>query len=382
MNNSINSKQILGAILTLAILFLTYNFLYKPLRNDIKVLNEQKANLSQQLTGLENLQGGETKLANEKKSIIDSENEFLRDFPKNIKEEKVILDFMNMVNNTPGLKIQVISLTQPETSASFTEPNTMMRVQVTGSGKYDVIKRFLNNIKNNRPKLFAENLNMTAAQPLPNPDINFTMQLTFLAYNGQNDQEYPKLDKSFEDMDIYKYDSKGSKTKSNIFEPAVQGGAVSSITALNIVRQNPSQQQGESDFYVVLSPALCDSPGVSACKADDGNKTVRNPVNGLTKVEFVIDLRNGQYFYKYKVGDRSYPADYANTEKFVPVDISGINLKILGNNIMAAKDNVAAEVSIINNTNLAVNVQVQSIAQDSGKLKIIKTKGLINETWN
>lgn len=378
MKNEVSVKQLLIVFLIIALFGLTYIYVYAPLNKEIEASNIKKDDLNRQLTEMQN-QGNAMTINEQKNAIVKSQIEFLSSLPKELKEEKVILTIMQIIKKVPGVKVQTVSLMKPEIITANAATDVTMKIQLSGICKYGEMKQLLSVIKDCKPKVKAENLSMSAGQNSQNPNINFTMQLTFLGYNGPNDKEYINLSPKLAEMDAYKYESKGLKSKANLFDPVAGGGGISSLTTiLGNVSNNSSNK---NDFFVSILPATFDRPGVTVGISGDGTKSINNAVDGLSKVEFVFESKNGQVFYKYKVGGKNYPANYAAPEKFVLADGSGIYLSIIGKKIMEAKDKVSAEVSIINNTNLPVYVDVEGVTQNSPKLKIVKTKGLITDTW-
>ncbi|MGE5474741.1 MAG: type 4a pilus biogenesis protein PilO [Ignavibacteriales bacterium] len=376
MSKEINAKQVFIIILILAGLFLLYKFVYSPVQKDIKNLKAKEIDLSNQLSELQSIQNNASKMNEQKKSLIDSQTDFLKQFPHKLLQENVVLNLIDIISKSPGIKIQTAGLEPPQDFQIDTEPNAVMKLQISGNGSYGAIKNFISVINNYRPRVLAHDLNMASSA---SGGITFSLKLDFLGYNGLLDDGYAKLNPTFTNEDMQKYKSNGEKNKTDLFEN-VSGVSIS--TLVSAIKDNAQTNNGKGDdFFVMLSPSTYDLPGVDMGKSGDASKEINNPKNGLTKVEFIFDYKNGAYFYKYKADDKIIPANYSTEEKFIPKNADSIVVNVKGIEIMKAKDNVSAEISIVNNTSIPVNINVQSITKESGKIRINKTKGLVIDNW-
>lgn len=392
-----NSSIIIAVLCSIVLIALYYFYLYLPAQSQVKELKIKKEKSDTELVALQELYNKAKNSKDKMEELKLEQLEFLRKLPPEVREENVIVILSQLVKMPSGIQpieLQSVSFKDVAISEYLSEDKSKnksnadklisMDIQITGKGKYSSLKQLLTNIVNHKPKVVAKDINIASGgQNVNDPDISFSLQIECLGFNGSINKEYFEGDKEI-NPNLYEYKSNGTKHKTNIFEP-FSGMAPTSSLMVNVdstsINTGSSSTEIKDDFYVKISPATYDLPGVTIGKSGDGTKALNEPKDGVLKVEFTFDYKNGAYFYKYKTESKSYPSNYTAVEKFTPADNSRIGFLIRGNDIMKSNDSVAAEVSIVNNTNLPVNVIIKDIEQNSNRLRLIKLKGLIKEAW-
>lgn len=255
MSQQISSKQLMIGLLIVVMLVLVYIYVYSPLNKEINDLQVKRNELNQQLNEL--LAIDRTELKKQEKELLAFQQGFLGEFPCEIKEKIMVVQLFNLLNATPGIIFKNISLSAPQTlQGDYSKVNVSMALDISGSGKYDAIEKYLARINEFRPRVTAYSINMSAqntvpsgapnavpntVQNSPNPDIAFNLKLKFTGYSGQHDQKYAIIDPNFTN-DIYEYKSNGSKGRYNPFG-AASGPSISSVEKIinNLPANSPVQ---------------------------------------------------------------------------------------------------------------------------------------------
>lgn len=94
-------------------------------------------------------------------------------------------------------------------------------------------------------------------------------------------------------------------------------------------------------------------------------------------VEFQIVQVDKKYYYKYKTQAEAYPKDYDND--MIEFDPHGttVNLNIISNKRNSAEDTSGINLSLINKTNLKLNVNVDYEDTKNPRVKVVNKLGSV-----
>ena len=115
-----------------------------------------------------------------------------------------------------------------------------------------------------------------------------------------------------------------------------------------------------NDFIMMLKSYKSVFPTVIIGKADDnGSQSYLSSINNKEEnVEIVLTKDSGKYYYKYKLGNSTYPTSYiGNGLEFIP-NGDNINFKITSSVRSGNDDKGGVKIKIVNKTDKVVKVKV------------------------
>lgn len=235
-----------------------------------------------------------------------------------------------------------------------------MTISLSVNGTYDDIMNFMNALDENPKHINILNFNLSA-QTDGKVSANINIQLIAI----------PKIDATTEEF-ITADDKYG---KENPFS----GASVAGSATLESQLEN---SKTKNDFLMTVRPINSDLPTIVLGKAEDKNKTsyLSNDENDVTNVEMYITEKDGKYYYKYKVGSKTYPADFSGDgEEFKP-NGNDINFEIFSEKRGNNDDKSGVNIKIVNSSDKNVNLVVDKDDTSNprvnvtteGKVKVIK----------
>lgn len=265
----------------------------------------------------------------------------------------IVNDYNNIVNNK---KNQNKKDKKPKEIYNLTQ----MTVSLSLNGTYENIMKFIKSIEDNPNHINIINFNLSA-QTAGNVSANMNIQLVAI----------PKIDASKEEFTTA--DDKYGKGN-----PFSGTSAVGSGTIENELENS----KVKNDFLMTVRSINSDLPTIVLGKSEDKNKTsyLSNDENDVINVEMYVTEKDGKYYYKYKVGDKTYPVNFSgNGEEFKP-NSNDINFEIFSEKRENKDDKSGVNIKIVNNSDKNVNLVVDKDDIDNprvnitteGKVKVIK----------
>lgn len=150
--------------------------------------------------------------------------------------------------------------------------------------------------------------------------------------------------------------------QSSIFDSEVEG------------EENGNDILADYDVYLSLQSYETDSPALKMGFKTDASKTIINEDNDVKDVTLKITGEAGDYRISYKVGNVTYPVnDYAEGADFTP----GVKLSLLVNcsSRTSVNDVSGANVSIINESDMTLNIKVINDDEGDPRFKIVDKQG-------
>lgn len=235
-----------------------------------------------------------------------------------------------------------------------------MTISLSVNGTYDNIMNFMKSIDENPKHINILSFNLST-QVDGTVSANINIQLIAI----------PKIDATTEEFTT----ADNEYGKENPFSGA---SAVGSGTIENSLQSAKTK----NDFLMTVRPINSDLPTIVLGKADDKNKTsyLSNDENDVTDVEMYITEKDGKYYYKYKVGSKTYPIDFSgNGDEFKP-NGNDINFEIFSEKRGNNDDKSGVNIKIVNSSDKNVNLVVDKDDASNprvnvtteGKVKVVK----------
>lgn len=387
-------KFLLGTLLSILVLVLYFNFIFKDQSLKVKKLKMQRADIQNKVDELEydikNMDNQEQKLKINNSKIVDENSKL---YPEII-QEKIIteidklltssnvngsLSFTN-VNDSDVLKDSKDNDDQNKNNTSsestllrlvreydsidkvdrYTKRNNKLdNVKLTNEpikqisanidfvGKYEDIQKFIKSIDDNERKIAISDIKMAQNS---NKDIVGNMKLTFFAVPKLGDQ-----DDKYSDWNYL-----SSYGKSDMFDPSN-----------NTTIDNLQTDLNKNDFLMRVTSVNSDLPAIILGQSNDKNRVsyLYKDDNSSQNIKVYLTQNDGKYYFKF--GNSS-------KREFKPFE-KDINFKIKSSPREADNDNVSVNLKIYNDTDRAVNVLVENDDTSNPRINIQTGSGLVNK---
>lgn len=363
---------IIGAVVVLAVI-LFYFLMYRPINDDIQLVNSEISVLDTELNELTIEYIKKDKYLDE----IETMNAYIErvdeSFPAYPSQERMIKTMMDLEEAIETLSIQTYSLDIPTsvlTSGEYKDEETgevrykERLVQSSSSlnleTSYEDMKKMLNFIRNYDDKLSIEGLQITSDLVSDKVATTFTLRYFSLMSDsrGYSPEDLfgpfePKEESIFSPYTEYGDD----------FDPGVADGEL------------PSES---SDIVLNLASIFADRSTVILYKDGDtdGTTYLYADNNAHEPVEIVFDETGGVYTYKYKTTSSSYPSAYGNGIVFTPGNF--IDITVNSAPRVDDTDKSGVDISVINNTNLPVEIDVNNEDFNTPRFNVVSTQGTVN----
>ncbi len=232
----------------------------------------------------------------------------------------------------------------------------VLNVGVTFTGAYENVKAFIDEIQTYRYNVVMTDL---ALSPQTKSDVAGSMTLEFYGI--------PKL--SVQDQAYLEWTLEGDYGKEYPFSTGPATGAysedINDLLELG-VRVN--------DFLMVARSNTSDLPNVTVGQAND--ETLESYLYSdkeNEEVEIRLLEEDGKYYFYYSTSEGAYPESVATAQVFIPKQET-INVQILSEARVNDTDNTSVTVTIFNETELTVDVQVKNDDVKNPRVSI-KTEG-------
>lgn len=341
---------------------LQLNSTYNQLAQDIIKKEEYKAQIEDTKSRLENydklLPAG---LAQEAiiSQITDLESTVGINFPDIVMGTVVTLFTINQEQVVEG---QATTSVDPLTVVEGEEAAIKRDLATSTTLTYSQLKALMaylyksENLENPRTRMVLNNLQLKSN--LETGDLTANFDLSF--YGLLNDKRTP------ESVDLGNFDT----SKEDVFIPYPSYGF--EYVAPKIIT---NLQEAYADLFISLDPVIDDKPTVTIGRTNDAIKesyayAYQTKVAPI-EIEFYQD--KDVYFYHYKTDTDSYPDSYEKGVAFDPGVV--IEVQVISSKRKGAEDESGANATIINKTDMPVNVVYYSEDNKNPRLNIVKIQG-------
>lgn len=389
-----------------------YQFIYTPQMNKIKELKAkieeyENVNLITKIQASpQNKVYKEFKILNSKIDMITSY------FFPDIIQEKIIINLNEMINNSQ-IKVKSMNFTEPsyglietreteenkeslleqyvkiyneisrtinktekinkekseqnlEKKESLDDKIKRMTVSLKFDGSYEKIMSFLNEVESSNRKIIIKNLNIVQA------DDEFMTGNIILDYFA-----IPKITE--EDEEYLNWYIENEYGKDNPFE-VFEGYERSRYFIEDSQKRSDEKKEKLYDFSMAVMPFSADVPTVIISNRYDKSidSTIFADNMDIEPVELQILQKSDKYYFKYKTKEERYPQNYDDLGiQFNPLS-DEINLRIVSKIRNGADDNSGVALSLINYSDLRLNVDILNDDLKRPRILIKKKKGDIN----
>lgn len=230
-----------------------------------------------------------------------------------------------------------------------------MTVNLSYEGQYVNVMKFINSLKNYDKNIVITSVNLAADE---NNLIAGSMSLDLYAI--------PRL---IEDEEYLKWEIETIYGKDNIF---------SAFSGYSDKQEKSTEKiQVNSDFSIAIKPITSDLPTIVFGKTSDfkGDTYIYADNEEFENVEFEIFKENKNYYVRYKTEHDSYPANYEKDRIKLHSKGKDINFEIFSYRRFAPEDRSGANLTLINATDLNLNVLIKNDDENRSRVNILKTAG-------
>ncbi|RKD27895.1 hypothetical protein [Caminicella sporogenes] len=403
MKLSKREKNMLLFLIGIVIVFGYYKFIYTPQHEKIVKLQMQVEEMEKNKLNFEKILSPKNKIYKEYKILNSKILLAERNFYSDEAQEDIIVELDSIIKKS-NLKVVSISFTEPKKEEigsnekkkeekSLLEQYSNMYQEIGNKitekkidkenkdDKTDKVKKITANIVFERNS-FSELMDFltqlefkTKRTVVKNISINMesnllrgiiTLDYYLIPYVVSKEESILRMSGDYGVDNPFKY-FKGYNVrgKTDDFQTFVSNGS-------KVAREN-------FDFYMGLRPITADLPTVVIGRSNDnsGNSYIYGDNAGIEKVEFRFMKHNGKYYYKYKTQLQSMPKNYKDDMiPFIPIG-KNIVLRIVSSLRKEENDNSGVYLSLINDTDLKLEVNISNDDPEKPRINIATKKGNI-----
>ncbi len=242
-----------------------------------------------------------------------------------------------------------------------------MTATISYKGKYKDLIIFLEQIETYDKKILVSNISISKAKENNTDEYGIVTEENSITGSIALDfYSVPKIHK--QDEEYLKWDFDNGYGKDDPFVPFS-----------GYSEYNKNNEVVNNDFIMTVKPISSDLPTVIMGRAMDklGRSYVYADNQNFENVEFQIVQVDKKYYYKYKTQAEAYPKDYDND--MIEFDPHGttVNLNIISNKRNSAEDTSGINLSLINKTNLKLNVNVDYEDTKNPRVKVVNKLGSV-----
>lgn len=402
--------MILGIIIVIGCY---YKFVYIQQNEMINQLNKEKSQDEQKIITIRNYASSIGKRESDIKILKAQIQNKTLDIVPDIKEEKIIVDLDNILNNSnldgysitfSDVSVQPISSKKQEQKQDVKDPlqdlvnqyngksiihsstnennsdnksnankdkNSVsaekMTVNINLKGSYINVINLIKNIENYSKKIIISNIKL--AQDAKSG----TSGIVTLDYYG-----IPKV--TDEDKDFLKWEYNNKYGRDNPFE----GISSTTSTGGTIEQIGKSNSESNYDFVMLVKPINSDLPTVMLGKSNDMTKStyVYADNSGIENVEIYLTQKDSKYYYKYKTSRGTYPEQYnGDGSEFVP-NGSDISFKIYSSKRISSEDVSGVNIKIYNKTDKQATFSIDNEDSTKPRVNVTGEAGNVDEKRN
>lgn len=176
-------------------------------------------------------------------------------------------------------------------------------------------------------------------------------------------------------LEIYVMPSLDNEKEKNLVN-GNNGGVDVAFNASSVIED----KKENNDFIMMLKSYKSVFPTAVIGKADDnGSKSYLSSINNKEEnCELILTKEAGKYYYKYKLGNSTYPTNYTgNGLEFTPSG-DDINFKIVSSIRNGDDDKGGVKIKIVNKTDKTVKVKVEDDDKSNSRVDIDSEGGNVD----
>lgn len=308
-------------------------------------------------------------------SFTEPEKKEIKENEEKKEEQSLLEEYANIYNSIKNEmhKSENESNDSEENNTEKKEDKTIKVEKMTANlvfqgNNYNELIDFLTQLELQEKRIVVENIDIKMNKEL----LSGTLALDYYSI--------PKITKGDEEYNSWNiYGSYGVDNPFTYFEGYNPNSRVYTSNNDNVENnQEASANEGEAfDFYMGLRPITADLPTVVIGKQDDiyGSSYIYGDNSGVERVEFQFIKQDNSYFYKYKTEVQSMPLKYEDEMVAFTPRGENIVMKIISTERKGERDNSGIYLSLINNTDLKLEVNIDSDISTKPRISIEKKYG-------
>lgn len=382
MKLSDRDKKLLMILAILAVFALPYFIIINPLMNVAFEVRSEILGLQAEYAQLSRMCENEEVYKQAVEDMAVKKQELLNKFPEDLTQESTIMFICNTENLT-GVSLYQISLgddiaaqivseeeakqidaveqaTGDVTDDSYIVDNTVTTevgkysasstsTQFTFRSSYEEFKRFVNYIEQFEDRMVITDLSASYMEEADMVNGSFTL----IQYAIEGEDRVPVETVVGPDLGT-----------DNIFKEAAGSSFAEEET------------MDTYDYFIMLSNTGASVDAKIIGKANDAAEQsyLTSTENSGEKMRITFTGSDGNYAVSYKIGTEKFPAEgYEQGVAFTPGD--SLDLQIISSPRINAKDEVAADINIINETDMPLNVHVVNDDTENPRVAITGKTG-------
>lgn len=363
-------KRLLIVLLVLLVGVVYWFFLFRPIQRKVAQTEAEVNQLSGELNIIRAEYANKQELEQKIEQMKQYNEGISQYFPAFISQERIIYTIKNLEAEIESMKLTGYTMTKPEillTQGEYVDSETGItqyqnvfsetKVAFTTNTSYPDFIKMLEYIQNHDTRLSIENLG--ANEALDDQSITTAMTLNFY---GLSQKDRSPLAEDFFELSPPKQD--------NIFKPFAGYGQVQTD-------QTATTNKPTADFVIEIDTVYADNSSLIVYPKKDQSGTAHLYSNRkqVENLEMVFRQVEGKYYYKYKTDYTSYPTNYTGIA-FAPE--KAIQIEVISSARVDDKDISGVRLTVINQTDLAVNISVPIDDQDKPRFELVKQEGVVN----
>ncbi|CAH2214670.1 hypothetical protein [Tepidibacter aestuarii] len=240
-----------------------------------------------------------------------------------------------------------------------------MTATISYKGKYKDLITFLEHIETYEKKILINNISISKSKKNNTDEDGIVTEENSITGSIALDfYSVPKIHE--QDEEYLKWDFDNGYGKGNPFVPFS-----------GYHEYNENNRVINNDFIMTVKPISSDLPTVIMGRAMDklGRSYVYADNQNFEDVEFQLIQVDKKYYYKYKTQGESYPKDYENNMIEFDPHGTAVNIKIISNKRNSEEDTSGINLSLINKTNLKLNVNIDYEDDKNPRVKVVNKLG-------
>lgn len=367
-------KTLLTVLAIVVMLVFLFMFLLPPLVDELKTLKEKQSFYAEEIAAMqENIQYGQA-IRSEYKDLNVKALAFSSQFYTELRQEELIMDLNKLFNNS-GLIGHNISFTElakknaQSAGEGFSTAKSMeelmsMDVTINYNGSFNQFLSFLNKVGEFDKKILIDSVTIiNASQKNGENLLAGNLALEFFAV--------PSFLKDATDFLSEQFTGIGG-----VNEPF---SGVSLMNAEVVDLLTGRTRTVACDFVLTAKPITADLPTVILGLDNDisAESFVSADSPEVEKAEVHLFMSDGKYLCKYSAGQETYPQDEAGVEiPFASTD-KNVVLNIFSNPRVSETDFSGVNLSLFNETDMSLIVNVINEDPDIPRVNIVSQEGKI-----
>lgn len=361
INISEKDKKMLYAIVSILIVFAAWYFGYRPLSAKAAEYETKYEQLHTRYLELSEKMKNKSNYIADTEENLETYDEIIASFDSTYAQEYIMQYLINLENDTEAWMTR-LEINTPELKHTFTTDTTVEGWGTPISLGFEC--EYLNF------KKVIDFINTTSSKCTINA-MNFMVDVNSGVLTGTVDMTKYAITSPFREVPSVKLD--WPTGTDNIFSSSV----FSATSSDGSTTAKGDAIATDYDMFITLNPTIADMDAIVMGLKDNDKSNLSADVNKAETASITISGSNGKYTIAYKLGNTTYPAkNYDVGVNFNPG--STLDLLVMSSARTGDSDKTTLNVSIVNDTDMTLNIKVLDDDTTSPRFNIKSRSGKIN----